>query len=632
MHLRRTRKPAQDSVPSHRTLAVKISYLSMSKNKQKPNSEQRNQGEKIMKPVVAIFVLGCAALVLAGDEWMITGKDIAYPQELYFVGIGMSERSQEAAKQNAVVEVRKQISVSVSASMLDEQYSLVSGGKESAGSRTESRARLSTSGEMQGIEVVKTGTKGKAFFALAVLDKKNFESNCRAAIAEARTELATLIEGAKADIAAAKTGAALTKLSAAKKAITKILDQRKLLSAVATVTDAEKLPYTQTDIALLYEQCVSGLRMVKSGGDNQSFAVGMVPAEPFSVTVTVQGAPAPGIPVNLLAAPNKTVLTRYTDDAGVATFILGENADMSAGSHSYTAAIALSVSDALKKVLAAQNQQFSYTVVSNPCFAKLVVDVSPNLAEGRDDIAKKIMARLSKYDIKDDPGADATLLINVSATETGNVQGLSENNTFIKTDVNLIMTLKDDAGKELGSLNAKGKGTGGNLIKSAVNGAENVKVEKDLKSLLEKICGGQSSGPKLRIAVFEFKQRSGYYSAWHDLAISLSDMMITKLINSGRLEVVERSQLNRIMEERALAQSGVVEEKEAITAAQLAGADIVLVGSAGIAGEKIEADARIIDLKSGIAKCAMNSASYSFSDLRAMADDLVSQIKSKCLK
>jgi curli biogenesis system outer membrane secretion channel CsgG len=109
-------------------------------------------------------------------------------------------------------------------------------------------------------------------------------------------------------------------------------------------------------------------------------------------------------------------------------------------------------------------------------------------------------------------------------------------------------------------------------------------------------------------------------------------MIITRLINTGKVDVVERSQLQHIMEEKSLGQSGVVEEKEEMQAAQLAGADLVLVGSAGIAGEKIEADARVVDLKSGIARCAMNSAAYAVSDLRAISDDLVGQIKGKCLK
>jgi TolB-like protein len=588
-----------------------------------------------MKRLIALSITLFIFSAFGADTWVTTGKDIAFPQELYFVGVGMSERSQDIAKQNAMVEVRKQITVSVSASMLDEQVSVIAAGKETSASRVQSRARLATSGEVQGIEVAKTLQQNKIYYALAVLDKKNFESNCRAKIAELRQELTKLVEGARADIEAVKLGTALIKLSSAKRVIGQFLDERKLLSAAATLTDAEKLPYTQTDIALLYDKCVSSLKMTKSGGDGQVFAVGMVPSDPFGVTITADGTPAPNIPVNLLDDKGKTVVTKYTDDAGTAQILLGELADVSAGSHTYIAAIALPVSSELKALLKAQNQTFSYNVTSNPCFTKISVEVGQNLTTGAADITKKVITRLSKFDIKEDPNADATLFVTVTAVETGNVQGLSENNTFVKTDVTLALALKDDDGKELGAINGIGKGTGGSLVKSAAQGVDNVKIEKDLKSLLEKICAGSSSAgkPKLRIAVFEFKQRnSGYYGYWYDLATSLSDMIITRLINTGKVDVVERSQLQHIMEEKSLGQSGVVEEKEEMQAAQLAGADLVLVGSAGIAGEKIEADARVVDLKSGIARCAMNSAAYAVSDLRAISDDLVGQIKGKCLK
>ncbi len=584
--------------------------------------------KKIFAAVATAFSVFTA---LAGDQWVTAGRDIEYPNDFYFVGVGMSERGPDAAKQAAMVEVKKQITVKVSASMLDEQSSLIAGGRETSVNRVESRSRLTTSGEVAGIEVVKTAQKGKISYALAVLDKKNFVSNCRAKIAELKKQLAQLMETASADIAGAKVGSALRKLSDAKKLIADVLDQRTMLSAAGEITKAEELNFTMTDVAGLYEKCVSSIRMSKVGGDNQAFAVGMVPSEPFVVqTATTDGTPVALLPVALLDG-TKRILEKFTDDKGRAELLLGEKADMSAGSHSYTATVALQVSSDAKKYLTSQNQTFSYTVQSNPCFAKISVEVSPTLASGREDIEKKVTARLSKYDIKNNPESDNALKVSVSATEAGGVAGLSQSSSFIKTDVTLVMTLTDESGKELASIQGAAKGTGGTVVKSAAQGIDNVRIDKDLKGLLEKMCSAQPGGPKLKIAVFEFRDR-GAYHYWYDMAIKLSDMLVTKLINTGRFDVVERSQLDRIMQEKALAQSGVVEEKEAMQAAQLAGADVVLVGTASIAGDKIEADARIVDIKSGVAKCAMSSSAYSVSDLRALADDLAGQIKGKCAK
>jgi hypothetical protein len=363
-----------------------------------------------MKKMCAILsVMLFACLSFAGDQWVTSGRDIEYPNDLYFVGVGMSERGPEAAKQSAMVEVKKQITVKVNASMLDEQMSLTSGGRETSMNRVESRSKLTTSGEVQGIEVVKTATQGKIAYALAVLDKKNFTSNCRAKIAELKKQMEQLMQTAASDIASAKVGAALAKLSDAKRVIAEVLDQRTLLSAAAEITKAEELNYTMTDIAALYEKCVSSVRMSKVSGDNQTFTVGMVPAEPFVVQVmTADGAPVSMLPV-ALTMDRKRLVEKFTDDKGRAELLLGEKADMSAGSHSYSAVISLQVSSDAKKYLDAQAQSFSYTVQSNPCFAKIDVDVSPSLAQGRDEIMKKVVLRLAKYDIKNDPQSETHL-------------------------------------------------------------------------------------------------------------------------------------------------------------------------------------------------------------------------------
>ena len=126
------------------------------------------------KIVQSMLLLVIATAAFANDQWVTAGRDIEYPNDLYFVGVGMSERGPEAAKQNAMVKVKKQITVKVNAFTLDEQMSLSAGGKENSINRVESRSRLTTSGDVQGIEVVKTAKKGNITYALAVLDKKKF--------------------------------------------------------------------------------------------------------------------------------------------------------------------------------------------------------------------------------------------------------------------------------------------------------------------------------------------------------------------------------------------------------------------------------------------------------------------------
>ena len=109
-----------------------------------------------------------------------------------------------------------------------------------------------------------------------------------------------------------------------------------------------------------------------------------------------------------------------------------------------------------------------------------------------------MITRLSKFDIKHDPEAENTLKVMVTAVEAGGVRGLSQNSSFIKTEVTMAFALVDENGKELASLQATAKGLGGSVSKSAAQGIDNVKIEKDIKPLLAKMCSAKNAAPNAR--------------------------------------------------------------------------------------------------------------------------------------
>jgi len=576
------------------------------------------------------LVLMLAALVCGANEWITTGKSPEFPVELYFVGVGLSEKGMDAAKNNAQVEVKKQISVSVNASVLDEMSSVTSGGAEKTSSKSESRAMLTTSGDVQGIQVVQTAQQGKIYYALAVLDKANFISNTKTKIQELKKDLKSMMSGATADIGAGKIGQGMKKLSAAKRDINDIYGQRTLLSAATQITDAEKVDVSQNDIAALYEKCVASIKVSKTAGDNQELTVGMVPEMPFTLQVTAEGTPVSGTLVELRDDAKKLLMTKFTDEAGNAEFSLGDNANTAVGSHSYVAALKLPVSSNLMKVLEATNQAFTYKVKSNPCYAKIEVKVPDDLNAASTEITDKAVKLLTKYDVMEDKENEYTVQVAITSKEAGTITGLSAANTFVKSDVTLAFALLQD-NKNVVAFQKTAKGQGSTYAKSVGTALSNAAIKTDIKLILEKICGGAATGPKKMIAVFPFKNSTST-SDWYNIAESLSDMLITKLINSKKFDVVERSQLNKIMEEKSMAMSGVVEQNEAMQAAQMAGAELILIGSASVVGGKIEVDARIIDAKRGVAVCSMSSSGFDLSNLRALADDLNSKIKMSAVK
>ncbi|MBL8029418.1 MAG: LPP20 family lipoprotein [Fibrobacteres bacterium] len=574
-----------------------------------------------------LLLIGLITYSFGAGEWVTTGKSQSYPSALYFVGIGLSEKGVGEAKQSAMVEIKKQISVSVKASVMDEMNSFSINGVEKSLSKSESKAKLTTGGDVQGIEVVETTQKGKIFYALAVLEKDKFISNSKTRIQELKKDLATQMQGATDDISAGKIGLGMKKLSAAKRAISEIMEQRTLLSAAAEITAAEQIDVSTNDIAALYEKCVASIKSEKVEGDKQELSVGMVPEIPFLLSVTAEGTPVSGVLVVLLDDNKKKVMEKFTDENGQVSFSLGENINSSVGKHSYTTAIKLPVNSSLQKVLESTNQSFSYEVKSNPCFAKIEVKVSKELAGDLADLTDKTIKLLGKYDVQVDAESDNVVEVSISAKETGNVQGLSEARTFVKTDVTLSFALKQDT-KSLVSFEKTAKGTGSTFGKSVAQALPNVGIKADIKMILDKICGASSDTPKKKIAVFPFKNLSGW-SDWFNLAESMSDMIITKLINSKKFEVIERSQIDKIMEEKSLGQSGVIEQAEAIQAAKIAGAELLLIGSASIINGKIEVDARVISAATGSALTASNSSGFDVTNLRPLADDIVTKIKVK---
>ena len=107
---------------------------------------------------------------------------------------------------------------------------------------------------------------------------------------------------------------------------------------------------------------------------------------------------------------------------------------------------------------------------------------------------------------------------------------------------------------------------------------------------------------QLTIAVLDFKDNSPLSSEeLKPMQQGLADMMITTLSQVGELKLVERSQLNTIMEEMALGQSGVIDESTAQQVGNIIGAHCLVLGSF-MKGFKddIRIDCRIVQTETAV--------------------------------
>ncbi len=102
--------------------------------------------------------------------------------------------------------------------------------------------------------------------------------------------------------------------------------------------------------------------------------------------------------------------------------------------------------------------------------------------------------------------------------------------------------------------------------------------------------------PDATLAIASFEARSG---ATADDAALVADLVTATLVNEGKIRVVERAELAKVMKEQALAASGAMSDVNRIKVAQLVGARWILVGT--IQGHKrgFALGARAIDSSGG---------------------------------
>jgi curli biogenesis system outer membrane secretion channel CsgG len=88
-----------------------------------------------------------------------------------------------------------------------------------------------------------------------------------------------------------------------------------------------------------------------------------------------------------------------------------------------------------------------------------------------------------------------------------------------------------------------------------------------------------ASGEKPRIAVLEFKNKADNQWWYHGGAAAAQDVFVTELVKSGKFRVVDREQLEAMMQEKHLTQSGDIDPKTAMKLGKLLGVNYLLTGA-----------------------------------------------------
>jgi len=88
-----------------------------------------------------------------------------------------------------------------------------------------------------------------------------------------------------------------------------------------------------------------------------------------------------------------------------------------------------------------------------------------------------------------------------------------------------------------------------------------------------------SYGAIPRMAVMSLENKSGYRGAAMDLGTGMADMLVTEFVNTKKVRMVERSELDKVMQEQNLGQTGAVNAQTAAKIGQILGVEYMVIGS-----------------------------------------------------
>jgi len=152
------------------------------------------------------------------------------------------------------------------------------------------------------------------------------------------------------------------------------------------------------------------------------------------------------------------------------------------------------------------------------------------------------------------------------------------------------------------------------VMSAACSPSKTVKMQQALSVDKTERVESKYTGPKRRIGVVEFVNKSTYGQG--RLGGAATDILVTELTKSGKFIVVERDRMEKIMEEQKLQSQGMTDPQTAAQVGRILGLEAIVVGAVSQFGVKTEGsdylisqtkkqvadvtvDIRLVDVQSG---------------------------------
>lgn len=127
------------------------------------------------------------------------------------------------------------------------------------------------------------------------------------------------------------------------------------------------------------------------------------------------------------------------------------------------------------------------------------------------------------------------------------------------------------------------------------------------------------------VAILPFKNNSTNreYDAFSK---NLADLISVKLSSSKRLKVVERQEINRIIEEITISQSGITEQNTVLEIGKMLGANIMGFGSFTTLGEKVILTLRLVKVETGEIIGGVNERNDNILNIDILAENTANKV------
>jgi hypothetical protein len=439
----------------------------------------------------------CAILLLAMPvpaqvpQWAQTHTHRDYPVDFFLIGVGSGkgDHAAEIAKRSAQTDVASQVRVNLQSQIDRVQKTYTLNNNEQSSEEFKQKSRIVVEEEISSVRIAETAIdmKDGTVYALAVLDREDFQRTMGAALDRAWKNVTEARQGAQNFLQNGRLNDALQNLIVARQLAAGIFPKMAQHDAVGKVMYHSDEIISPTELTSQMRDVLSRVRLERKSGNGQKVKIGQKFPEPLVVSVSVKSngnhVPVVGIPVDFSSIDGMKLGTQITGSDGTAGFTL--TARMVKKSVIRATMNPTVLAGEFDESLSADAIEFVFTALpASSTIAIAAVTVTPAASKKLEATFSALAAQLGYQTEKK---SRYILEITVDAAVPTAIATMS--GTLYSAMPDVFIVLKDkETGMELAALKTKGKGVGRSASEANEKAAAEFRIgDQDLAALLEKL-------------------------------------------------------------------------------------------------------------------------------------------------